>query len=281
MFFKQNFCCFLLSFLVFTSPQQVLSREITPSCTLAARVFGKEICLNDVAIEQEQIDSIKKESGDQGLDSGEALREKTLERLKEKIWNVALSHKFSSDILEPTAEELDLYNKAMKNSLEENYRKNRQTAEKVEKMLAQGRYNGQEKIKLANLLQTLETSISFYEERENYKQDMPQEFHDMVLEAERGLAQTMIAQWKADKALWDAYGGRVIFQQGALEPVDAYKKFMAYIRQEGKLEIPDPQFGDVFGIMERYIAINNNVYLAPDDPAVTDYFSSLSHSIVP
>ena len=148
-------------------------------------------------------------------------------------------------------------------------------------MLAQGRYNGQEKIKLANLLQTLETSISFYEERENYKQDMPQEFHDMVLEAERGLAQTMIAQWKADKALWDAYGGRVIFQQGALEPVDAYKKFMAYIRQEGKLEIPDPQFGDVFGIMERYIASNNNVYLAPDDPAVTDYFSSLSHSIVP
>jgi hypothetical protein len=44
--------------------------------------------------------------------------------------------------------------------------------------------------------------------------------------AREEIAGSFILQWKINKALYEQYGGRIIFQQGGPEPLDAYRKFL-------------------------------------------------------
>jgi len=44
--------------------------------------------------------------------------------------------------------------------------------------------------------------------------------------AREEIATAFILQWKINRALHEQYGGRIIFQQGGPEPLDAYRKFL-------------------------------------------------------
>jgi hypothetical protein len=44
--------------------------------------------------------------------------------------------------------------------------------------------------------------------------------------ARRQVASAFIRQWKLNQALYRQYGGRIIFQQGGPEPLDAYRRFL-------------------------------------------------------
>jgi len=44
--------------------------------------------------------------------------------------------------------------------------------------------------------------------------------------AREQIAAAFIRQWKINRALYQQYGGRIIFQQGGPEPLDAYRKFL-------------------------------------------------------
>lgn len=60
------------------------------------------------------------------------------------------------------------------------------------------------------------------------------------------IAGAFIKQWKINKALWEQYGGRVIFQQGGPEPLDAYRKFLEESQANGEFRIEntalEPEF---------------------------------------
>jgi hypothetical protein len=57
--------------------------------------------------------------------------------------------------------------------------------------------------------------------------------------ARREIAAAFILQWKINRALYRQYGGRIIFQQGGPEPLDAYLRFLEEARARGDFEIPD------------------------------------------
>ena len=54
--------------------------------------------------------------------------------------------------------------------------------------------------------------------------------------AETRMARAIIGQWKVNKALYQQYGGRVIYQQGGPEPLDAYYKYFKAAQQGGELK---------------------------------------------
>ena len=54
--------------------------------------------------------------------------------------------------------------------------------------------------------------------------------------AETQMARAIIGQWKVNKALYKQYGGRVIYQQGGAEPLDAYYKFFKAAQKTGELK---------------------------------------------
>jgi hypothetical protein len=51
------------------------------------------------------------------------------------------------------------------------------------------------------------------------------------------IAAAFIRQWKVNRALYQQYGGRIIFQQGGPEPLDAYRKFLEERAARGDFRI--------------------------------------------
>jgi len=58
-------------------------------------------------------------------------------------------------------------------------------------------------------------------------------------EARRTIAAAFIRQWKINQALHRDYGGRIIFQQGGPEPLDAYRQFLEAQQRQGAFAIAD------------------------------------------
>jgi len=54
------------------------------------------------------------------------------------------------------------------------------------------------------------------------------------------IAEAFIKQWKISRALHQQYGGRIIFQQGGPEPLDAYRRFLEERQAAGDFSIEDP-----------------------------------------
>ena len=63
-----------------------------------------------------------------------------------------------------------------------------------------------------------------------------------VRAAEREIAEGMVTTFKINKAFYEKYGGRVIFQQFGPEPVDAYRDFLKEQERAGNFEILDKQY---------------------------------------
>jgi hypothetical protein len=60
------------------------------------------------------------------------------------------------------------------------------------------------------------------------------------------IAGAFILQWKINRALHQQYGGRIIFQQGGPEPLDAYRKFLEERQAAGDFSIEDPALAAEF-----------------------------------
>ncbi|MFM1892534.1 MAG: hypothetical protein RLZ44_1611 [Pseudomonadota bacterium] len=58
--------------------------------------------------------------------------------------------------------------------------------------------------------------------------------------AREQIAAAFILQWKINRALYQQYGGRIIFQQGGPEPLDAYRLFLEEQQKQGAFKILDP-----------------------------------------
>lgn len=56
---------------------------------------------------------------------------------------------------------------------------------------------------------------------------------------QREMARGIIRQWKINKALYEQYGGRIIYQQLGPEPLDAYRQFLRQREADGAFAIRD------------------------------------------
>jgi len=64
--------------------------------------------------------------------------------------------------------------------------------------------------------------------------------------AENRVARAFVEQWKVNQALYRQYGGRVIYQQGGAEPLDAYHEFFKAAQKSGEFRIVDKNFEPAF-----------------------------------
>jgi hypothetical protein len=69
--------------------------------------------------------------------------------------------------------------------------------------------------------------------------DLTAEEKAQVDAMERDMARGIIRQWKINKALYDQYGGRIIYQQFGPEPLDAYREFLRQREADGAFAIRD------------------------------------------
>jgi hypothetical protein len=67
-----------------------------------------------------------------------------------------------------------------------------------------------------------------------------------VARMRRSMANAVIRQWKINKALYEEYGGRIIYQQLGPEPLDAYLAFLENAQEAGQFAILDAELGTEF-----------------------------------
>lgn len=56
------------------------------------------------------------------------------------------------------------------------------------------------------------------------------------------IAQQFVKAWKINKTLHAKYGGRVLFQQAGIEPLEAYRDFLKEQEKKGAFQILDKQY---------------------------------------
>jgi hypothetical protein len=65
-------------------------------------------------------------------------------------------------------------------------------------------------------------------------------------DARRQVAAAFIRHWKIHRALYRQYGGRIIYQQGGPEPLDALRRFLEQHQAQGDLAIADAALAAAF-----------------------------------
>jgi heat shock protein HslJ len=83
------------------------------------------------------------------------------------------------------------------------------------------------------------------EERENLDDLSPEEQAELR-DMRETMARRMIERWKLNRALYDEYGGRVIYQQFGPEPLDAYREYLEARQRAGDFSFLDPAFETAF-----------------------------------
>jgi len=90
-------------------------------------------------------------------------------------------------------------------------------------------------------------------------------------ESEQTVAAMMVLDWRFNQALYRKYGGRVVFQQAGLEPVDAHKAFMQELGASGAYKILDSAYQDLFKESNEYF---DKEFEYADQTEIDKYFAS-------
>lgn len=79
------------------------------------------------------------------------------------------------------------------------------------------------------------------------------------------IAAAFIRQWKLNRSLQAQFGGRVIYQQGGPEPLDATRKFLEAAQARGEFLITEPTLAAAFWRYYRTDSIHS--FIPPGKPA--------------
>ncbi|NLB56847.1 MAG: hypothetical protein GX811_13995 [Lentisphaerae bacterium] len=99
-----------------------------------------------------------------------------------------------------------------------------------------------EREQMASHLNSIESILKTTREMKEQLRGMEEQMRFM----KRQMAKQFVKSWKVNKALHQKYGGRVIFQQAGVEPLDAYRDFLREQENKGAFQILDKQYEDGF-----------------------------------
>lgn len=95
---------------------------------------------------------------------------------------------------------------------------------------------------------------------------------DQVRQMRRAMGRALIRQWKLNRALFEQYGGRIIFQQLGPEPLDAYRQYLEERQAAGDFKIHQRSLEEQFW---RYFTDDSmHSFYAPGSEAEAQAFTT-------
>jgi len=257
----------LATFLILIVPG--LSRA---QCDVVANVFNQTICQSDIDIAL----PAKGAGADAVPDSDRRLKLEKL-RLGHKIRSIAAEHLLPTSSYTPTREEVDIFEQFNARAAARQTRDDEEMIATAERLLMTYKYDERFRQSLETTITTFKRSIELSKQlaednkirdadmRERFGEESVVKLHQRLEQSERKSSERWVASWKMNKALFQKYGGRVIFQQAGIEPIDAYRDYLKDIREKGGLEVLKPRYADVFDEFERYLDMGHNYLNEPGD----------------
>lgn len=130
-----------------------------------------------------------------------------------------------------TSAETAAYVSKMQASLQQDRAKNLARRDELNRKLAASGLSGSERKALAAELDTVNMTIAALGTSD------PAQPGTEEAKAREQIAAAFVRQWKINRALYQQYGGRIIFQQGGPEPLDAYRLFLEQQQAQGNFKI--------------------------------------------
>ena len=150
--------------------------------------------------------------------------------------NGSLIENFAEDNgIRPTEDELTAFTARMLETQRRSLSRFEVDRAKLEQALEET-LSAEERKEIQDRLESLVAIIDSLAESQRYA-DM-----DVV----RPVAMRWVKSWKVNKALYEKYGGRVIWQQAGFEPLDAQRQFLEEQQASGAFTIFDQDYEDEF-----------------------------------
>lgn len=173
---------------------------------------------------------------------GKKLTVKDKDNLDGLIFGALLERFAKENKIEPTEQEIDTFVIRFEEQQRQNQIQWEQDRQRLIQELKNPSLSEQDRKKKESQLQTIESILNRHRKREG--QDKRTEEQRRL--GKRHIAHHFVTRWKINKALYAKYGGRVIFQQAGVEPVDAYRDFLKEQEKEGAFEILDKEYEKPF-----------------------------------
>lgn len=155
--------------------------------------------------------------------------------------------------IQVTRAEIDAYVESLRRIAESHRKQNLARRAELTRRLNSETLTDVERESLSSQLESLNELIETLDEGSDTSKEDPQE----IKAYREQVATAFIRQWKINRALYGQYGGRVIFQQGGPEPLDAYRRFLETQQKHGAFTISDKAFEEKFWNYYRSDAIHS------------------------
>lgn len=158
-------------------------------------------------------------------------------RLTQLILGPIFEKYASENKVQPSDDELDIFIEKLAQKEKQHEARMQADKKKLLEELKSKSLSDRDREEKSRHLETIENILKTRARAEATMKGREEEMRPM----KRQMAQQFVKRWKINKSLYEKYGGRVIFQQAGVEPIDAYRDFLREQEKKGAFQILDPQ----------------------------------------
>lgn len=219
---------------------------------VVARVFDRTITLEEISPPAEIQGVVRPKKSE--AEFAQWLREARVRAFQRLAWEEAVRRRLADFELEPTEAEVESLKSMLRAHADRRLSEWEGERIEVAERLSRGDLPEGERGRLEKRLDQLDELISHERETRARRAGDPR-FEAQVQEAADQSARATVRRWKESKALYEAFGGRVVYQQAGYEPIGAYRALIAELDEAGAVEVLDPAFPDPLAELRAYLEL--------------------------
>ena len=183
------------------------------------------------------------------------------DKLNGLIFSTLLTKFAKENNTAPTEAELDVFALKLEEKQKQHQLEMAQEIPRLRKELESAGLSHRDRKDKEEQLKSAEQILKSFRELEERSKGLEEQLRPM----KRRIAEQFVRSWKINQALYQKYGGRVIFQQAGMEPLDAYREFLKEQERAGAFQIIDKQYEAPFW---RYFTTDSmHTFLSADEGA--------------
>jgi len=192
---------------------------------------------------------------------GKSITAKEKENLNGLIFGALLDKYSREHDIAPTDNELDTFVRKTGEIEKQEHARLERDRERLRKELKSTSISDRDRKEKESWLQNIESILKSKKEISAQAEMNEEQARRVKLQ----VAQQFVRSWKINKSLFEKYGGRVIFQQAGVEPLDAYKQFLKDQEKNGAFRIIDKRYEA--GFWRYFINDSMHTFYPKDDGA--------------
>lgn len=166
---------------------------------------------------------------------GKEIKNKEKDGLDGLIFGALLDQYAKDNKIEPTEDEINVFLEKQEETATKSRLEHEQEKSRLEKELESPSLGVEERKAKQSRLESTGNILKIEQEAAEAAKNSAEQLRPLL----RDRAIPWVRTWKINQSLFKKYGGRVIFQQAGVEPLDAYRDFLTEQKKKGTFRFMD------------------------------------------